>query len=95
MTVYAATAGNLESRIADAIGDRRDELADLGRDFDRMITRLHALVRSRTWTRFSSRSSGRRVERVTTDTVWAWRSPGARSRPMPAASALRIGPKVV
>jgi two-component system, OmpR family, sensor kinase len=42
--IDAATAGNLQSRIADAIGDRRDELADLGRDFDRMIARLHALV---------------------------------------------------
>jgi signal transduction histidine kinase len=42
--IDAATAGNLQSRIADAIGDRRDELADLGRDFDRMIDRLQALV---------------------------------------------------
>lgn len=42
--IDAATAGNLQSRIADAVGDRRDELADLGRDFDRMITQLHAMV---------------------------------------------------
>ncbi len=42
--IEAASAGNLQSRISDAIGDRRDELADLGRDFDRMIDRLRALI---------------------------------------------------
>ena len=38
----AAAAGDLESRIAGRIGTRNDELADLGRDFDRMASRLQA-----------------------------------------------------
>jgi len=37
-----AAAGNLEWRIAPLIGARQDELADLGRDFDRMAERLKA-----------------------------------------------------
>jgi signal transduction histidine kinase len=38
----AAAAGDLERRIAGRIGTRNDELADLGRDFDRMASRLQA-----------------------------------------------------
>ena len=36
--------GRLEVRISDAMGDRQDELADLGRAFDEMLTRIHCLV---------------------------------------------------
>lgn len=36
--------GDLQARVAGAIGSRRDEIADLGRDFDRMAERLGALV---------------------------------------------------
>jgi two-component system OmpR family sensor kinase len=36
----AAAAGDLNRRIAAQIGARNDELADLGRDFDRMASRL-------------------------------------------------------
>ena len=36
----AAAAGDLHRRIAGRIGARNDELADLGRDFDRMAARL-------------------------------------------------------
>jgi signal transduction histidine kinase len=36
----AAAAGDLNRRIAGRIGARNDELADLGRDFDRMASRL-------------------------------------------------------
>jgi signal transduction histidine kinase len=36
----AAAAGNLEMRVGPLIGTRQDELADLGRDFDRMAERL-------------------------------------------------------
>ena len=36
----AAAAGDLERRIAGRVGTRNDELADLGRDFDRMASRL-------------------------------------------------------
>ena len=44
--IDAASHGNLQSGIAQAIGSRRDELADLGRDFDRMAERLMALIDS-------------------------------------------------
>lgn len=40
----AAAAGKLDTRIGDAMGGRRDELADLGRDFDRMASQLQALM---------------------------------------------------
>jgi two-component system, OmpR family, sensor kinase len=38
----AAAAGDLDRRIAPLIGNRHDELADLGRAFDRMAARLKA-----------------------------------------------------
>lgn len=40
----AAATGNLEVRIGTAMGGRRDELAELGQDFDRMATQLQALM---------------------------------------------------
>ncbi|NEX59577.1 HAMP domain-containing protein [Noviherbaspirillum sp. 17J57-3] len=39
-----AAAGRLDTRAGPAMGRRRDELADLGKDFDRMATQLQALV---------------------------------------------------
>ncbi len=41
-----AAGGQLEPRLAAEMGQRRDELADLGRDFDRMVRRLKALIDS-------------------------------------------------
>jgi two-component system OmpR family sensor kinase len=38
----AVAAGDLDVRVAPLIGRRQDELADLGRDFDRMADRLQA-----------------------------------------------------
>jgi two-component system, OmpR family, sensor kinase len=38
--------GKLATRVAPLIGSRRDEVADLGRDFDRMAQRLQALIAS-------------------------------------------------
>src|SRR5882757_9805885 len=38
----AAASGDLDRRVAPDIGARHDELADLGRDFDRMAARLKA-----------------------------------------------------
>jgi signal transduction histidine kinase len=43
----AVAAGDLTVRVAPLIGSRRDEIADLGRDFDRMADRLEALVETR------------------------------------------------
>lgn len=40
----AAGEGNLAVRIGGAMGRRNDELADLGRDFDRMADRLQQLI---------------------------------------------------
>ncbi|MBV5276490.1 HAMP domain-containing protein, partial [bacterium] len=41
-----AADGQLEPRLAGEMGQRRDELADLGRDFDRMVQRLKTLIDS-------------------------------------------------
>jgi signal transduction histidine kinase len=40
----AAANGNLQVRVGDSMGSRRDELADLGQDFDRMADRLNTLM---------------------------------------------------
>ena len=40
----SAAAGDLDVRVAPAMGGRRDELADLGRDFDHMAGRLRDLM---------------------------------------------------
>jgi two-component system OmpR family sensor kinase len=40
----AAADGKLETRVLPLMGRRRDEIADLGRDFDRMALRLQSLV---------------------------------------------------
>ncbi|WP_300336380.1 ATP-binding protein [Accumulibacter sp.] len=40
----AVSDGRLETRVQPSMGRRRDELADLGRDFDRMAQRLQAQV---------------------------------------------------
>jgi two-component system, OmpR family, sensor kinase len=42
----AAAAGKLDTRIGPQMGRRRDEIADLGRDFDRMAGQLQTLVNS-------------------------------------------------
>jgi two-component system OmpR family sensor kinase len=42
----AAAEGDLETRLGPTMGKRRDELADLSRDFDRMAERLQALMDS-------------------------------------------------
>ncbi|HWM66974.1 MAG TPA: ATP-binding protein [Steroidobacteraceae bacterium] len=42
----AAASGDLDRRVAPDIGARHDELADLGRDFDRMAARLKASMQS-------------------------------------------------
>lgn len=43
-----AANGRLDTRIGNAMGSRRDELADLGRDFDSMASRLGHLMQGQT-----------------------------------------------
>lgn len=40
----ALSHGDLDARIGTSMGQRRDELADLGRDFDHMANQIHNLV---------------------------------------------------
>lgn len=40
----AAAEGHLETRVAESMGKRQDELADLGRDFDHMAARLASSI---------------------------------------------------
>ena len=40
----AFSGGRLDTRVAPLMGERRDEIADLGRDFDRMAQQLQALI---------------------------------------------------
>lgn len=42
----AAASGRLDTRVGPRIGRRRDEIADLGRDFDRMAAQLQTLMNS-------------------------------------------------
>lgn len=44
----SAANGNLDVRVGDAMGERRDELADLGHAFDLMASRLGTLMLSQT-----------------------------------------------
>jgi two-component system sensor histidine kinase CpxA len=41
---HAYAAGDLAQRVAPSLGTRRDEIADLARDFDRMAQRLQELI---------------------------------------------------
>jgi signal transduction histidine kinase len=43
-----ASHGKLDVRVATAMGGRRDELSDLGQDFDAMASRLESLLQSQT-----------------------------------------------
>ncbi|MFI5104644.1 MAG: ATP-binding protein [Terriglobales bacterium] len=47
-TVRAFAEGDLEARVSPALGNRQDELADLGREFDHMGERIAALISSQT-----------------------------------------------
>jgi signal transduction histidine kinase len=43
----AAANGELDTRISQAMASRKDELSDLGSDFDRMVSRLQKLVEAK------------------------------------------------
>lgn len=43
----AAANGKLDTRICQSMADRKDELSDLGSDFDRMVARLQKLVEAK------------------------------------------------
>ncbi|HKD82098.1 MAG TPA: ATP-binding protein [Candidatus Angelobacter sp.] len=44
--VQSFAEGNLDARVTPELGNRRDELADLGREFDHMAERIAALISS-------------------------------------------------
>jgi two-component system sensor histidine kinase CpxA len=44
--VQSFAEGNLDARVTPQLGSRRDELADLGREFDHMAERIAALISS-------------------------------------------------
>jgi two-component system sensor histidine kinase CpxA len=44
--VQSFAEGNLDARVTPQLGNRRDELADLGREFDHMAERIAALISS-------------------------------------------------
>jgi signal transduction histidine kinase len=45
-TVKAFASGNLEARVSPQLGNRADELANLGREFDQMAERIEGLISS-------------------------------------------------
>ncbi len=45
-TVQAFAQGNLDVRVSPQLGNRRDEVTDLGRDFDHMAERISILIES-------------------------------------------------
>lgn len=45
-TVKTFAAGNLEARVSPELGSRKDEVADLGREFDHMAEQIAALITS-------------------------------------------------
>jgi len=45
-TVQAFAQGNLDARVTPELGNRKDELADLGREFDQMAERISTLIAS-------------------------------------------------
>ena len=44
MAAKQLSEGNLDTRVSDSIGNRHDEIADLGKDFDQMAARLQSLI---------------------------------------------------
>jgi signal transduction histidine kinase len=44
--VQSFAAGNLSARVSPELGNRQDELAELGREFDHMAERIQALINS-------------------------------------------------
>ena len=44
MATKSFSQGNLDTRVAGLIGNRRDEIADLGQDFDLMAARIQSLI---------------------------------------------------
>jgi two-component system sensor histidine kinase CpxA len=69
-------AGDLSARVGAANGRRRDELADLGRDFDVMAERIQSLMGQRFGT-FNHSARGRNPRRVgISPQCFGWRTTG-------------------
>ncbi|MFC1747963.1 ATP-binding protein [Pseudomonadota bacterium] len=73
--------GNLDTRVAHAIGRRSDEIADLGHDFDQMAERIQKLISSQ--------------KQLLNDISHELRSPLARLRLALGLAQKKLGPQTV
>lgn len=71
-------AGDLTARVGSQMGKRRDELADMGRDFDLMAERIETLVASERTLAESERRTVEAQQRLLADISHELRSPLAR-----------------
>ena len=71
-------AGDLSARVGSQMGRRRDELADMGRDFDAMAERIETLVASERRLTESERRTVEAQQRLLADISHELRSPLAR-----------------
>ncbi len=72
--------GQLDTRVSDSIGNRRDEIADLGQDFDLMASRLQSLVNNQ--------------KQLLSDISHELRSPLARMQLAVGLARKKLGPDV-
>ncbi len=73
--------GKLDTRVAKEMGGRRDEIADLGRDFDQMAARLQGLINNQ--------------KQLLSDISHELRSPLARIQVALGLAQKKTGPEVV
>ncbi|MGK0270095.1 MAG: signal transduction histidine kinase [Cocleimonas sp.] len=72
--------GALDTRVSDSIGNRRDEIADLGHDFDQMAARLQSLINNQ--------------KQLLSDISHELRSPLARMQLAVGLARKKLGPDV-
>ena len=72
--------GVLDTRVSDSIGNRRDEIADLGQDFDLMASRLQSLVNNQ--------------KQLLSDISHELRSPLARMQLAVGLARKKLGPDI-
>ena len=80
MAAKQLAGGALDTRVSDSIGNRRDEIADLGHDFDQMAARLQSLVNNQ--------------KQLLSDISHELRSPLARMQLAVGLARKKLGPTV-